>query len=701
MRNSAILSVGRMTGARRYAICSVAQRLTLVAIVAVGLAACGDDDPATNVYPTPTCADPAIRASEPLCALDDADPRCDFLIEEKCLLPYPSSTFLVPDASMATGVRISYPLEAMSANVRGVHIDPTEWNTLDGFSPGAVVMALFPEGIDLQASQVPPITDIGRSLAADSPTILIDASGDEPQLVPHFAELDVQATTDAVRVFMIRPAVRLRDGGRYVVGIRRLIDMQGQPIRARRAFEILRDGLATPVQAINARREQFEDIFGVLAAAGVDRRELILAWDFSTASSENLTRRAVALRDRGLAANGPGGPPFTVDSIEDDYSPDIYRRIRGTFTVPLFTTNPGPGTARNPTVLNLDADGLPVQNGTTTAPFTVHIPRSAAEPGASPGRAMIYGHGLFGTGSGEIRADHLQSVVNRFNFIVGATDWVGMASEDLTPVLGLISDLSSFRQIPDRLQQAMLNFILLGRLFIAADGFNSHPAFMIDGRAVIDPSHLYYYGISQGGIQGGTYMALSPDSERGVLGVGASNYSILLQRSSAFGRFQFPLNLQYTDELDRSLLFGLIQQLWDRAEPQGYMSRLLSNPLPNTPVKKILFQMGVHDSQVPNIGTEIQVRGLGITAVAPSARPLFGVPEQAAPFDGSAFVPYDVGGTPSPLTNTAPADDNGVHEAVRRRDPAQLQVDAFLRPDGMVLNFCDGPCVFQNVPGVR
>jgi hypothetical protein len=79
---------------------------------------------------------------------------------------------------------------------------------------------------------------------------------------------------------------------------------------------------------------------------------------------------------------------------------------------------------------------------------------------------------------------------------------------------------------------------------------------------------------------------------------------------------------------------------------------------------------------------------------------LFQVPEMPAPFDGSAFVVYDVNGAPPPLTNTAPTMDNGVHEAVRRLDAAQRQIDAFLRGDGTVQNFCDGACVFQNVPGV-
>ena len=195
-------------------------------------------------------------------------------------------------------------------------------------------------------------------------------------------------------------------------------------------------------------------------------------------------------------------------------------------------------------------------------------------------------------------------------------------------------------------------------------------------------------------------MALATDSVRGVLGVGAANYSLLLERSLDFAPFQAVLEVSYPDRLDRQLLVGLIQQLWDRGEPQGYLPHVVADPLPGTPAKKILMQIGLYDSQVSNIATTIEARSFGIPNLAPTILPLFGVPEMEAPFDGSAFVPYDVNAVVSPLTNTPPAGENGVHEAVRRLDAARRQIDAFLRPDGRVENFCDGPCFFMDVPNV-
>lgn len=644
-------------------------------------------------YQPGTCEDPAVRAQEPLCVLDQRPFTCDFLVEEHCLLPFPTSAFLKPDASTPTGWRVDIPRQAMPANRNGVHIDPAEYNTFDGFSPGAVLLALFREGVDLAASGVPPITDLSVSLREDSPTVLLDA--DTGERVLHFTELDEQTDRVDQKVLMIRPGVRLREKHRYIVAIRGLVDLQGLPIQPRRAFRILRDGLDTPVRAIDDRRPLFEDIFARLAAAGVERESLILAWDFVVASTEALTSRALSIRDQGLAANGPGAPPFEVTEIEEEVDENILRRVRGTFIVPLFMRSAVP-----PTRMNLEEDGVPRQNGTATAPFIVNIPRSTVAGGrAHPARPIVYGHGLFGAGT-EINAGHLRAFSNRVNFIVGATNWIGMSEQDLPHVMAMIRDLSDFSIIPDRLQQAMLNFILLGRLFIAEDGFSSHPAFQLDGAPLIDRTELYYYGISQGGIQGGTYLALSPDTTRGVLGVGASNYSILLQRSIDFLPFQFLLNGWYQNQLERSLLYPLLQMPWDRAEPQGFLSHLVDDPLPGTPPKKVLIQMGVNDSQVPNIGTEIQVRSLGIPAVAPSALPAFQIPERETPFDGSAYVPYDVNGAATPLTNTPPPFENGVHEAVRRLRAAQDQIDAFLRPDGRIENFCGGPCVFTDVPGV-
>jgi hypothetical protein len=76
---------------------------------------------------------------------------------------------------------------------------------------------------------------------------------------------------------------------------------------------------------------------------------------------------------------------------------------------------------------------------------------------------------------------------------------------------------------------------------IHPDGLKSDPAFHVDPQnaasaPVIDASHLYYDGNSQGGIIGGALTAIAPDFTRAALGAAAMRYSVLLPRSIAFDR---------------------------------------------------------------------------------------------------------------------------------------------------------------------
>ena len=67
---------------------------------------------------------------------------------------------------------------------------------------------------------------------------------------------------------------------------------------------------------------------------------------------------------------------------------------------------------------------------------------------------------------------------------------------------------------------------------------------------------------------------------------------------------------------------------------------------------------------------------------------------EEGPLSVSAVVEFDFG-LPEPLPGTyaePPAETNEVHEGLRRLDAAQEQIDQFLRPDGIIENFCDGAC---------
>src|SRR5262249_23692818 len=158
-----------------------------------------------------------------------------------------------------------------------------------------------------------------------------------------------------------------------------------------------------------------------------------------------------------------------------------------TFEVPLYLT--GDGTAGHR--FDLDAAGLPRRQASPwVATFTCNLPQSAI---AGPARTSLYGHGLLGDQS-EVNGSLVRSMSPTYNVAYCATDWIGMAEEDVGNAVNILLDLSRFPSLADRLQQGFLNFLFLGRLMRHPAGFVSHPAFQVDGAPAIDPNELYFDG---------------------------------------------------------------------------------------------------------------------------------------------------------------------------------------------------------------
>jgi hypothetical protein len=623
-----------------------------------------------------------------------------------CLLPYPSDFFLADDPSTPTGKRVAYDPLVTPANASGVHISNVPYASLDGFSPGSMALVNFPTGVDLVASNVPPYSNPAASVDPGSPTVLIEADSPGCTRVLHFGENDVSVAPGNVPVappdqaFIIRPLVRLKNATRYIVALRGLVDQQASLLQAPLGFAALRDGTPSGLPVLEARRAHVDSVIDKLETdCGIARSSLVLAWDFTTASDDAIERWLIHMRDTTFAQLGPANAPaFTVNTVEDppllnsggtQPDPRICRRVTGTYTVPLFTTADGPGS-----VLNLDPmTNLPVQNGTTQAPFSVVIPCSLVA-GPTAGRPIFYGHGLLGSGAGEVTAGNLRDLADNHGFVLAATDWQGFSNADLGTVLSFITDLSNFRKLPERSHQGILNQLVLARLLGAPNGFSSDPAFQVDlgggnFAPLIDPTEVYYYGNSQGGILGGVVMALAQETTRGVLGVPGANFSTLLQRSIDFEPYFALLRVNYPDNLGRMITYPLLQQLWDRAEPNGWYHQTLAGGVPNTPAHKLLIHMARGDDEVANLATTIMVRSLGIPQVDIPIQSYFGIPVATAPFDGSAMVESDFGVPPVPTTNIPPP-DNAVHGQMRALAPIQQQISQFLQPAGDIQQFCSG-----------
>ncbi len=656
---------------------------------------------------------------------------CDFLDPSDCLYPFPSDYFSVADPGTDTGRRVRFRTASMPRNNTGVPIEAGDYNWNDGFSPGATMLTRIPN-IDLAMTGAAPITDIERSLDVDAPIVVINATTLARHLI--WAELDANATDPSQQAVIIHPAVSLDEGARYIVALRNLKDAGGAPLTPTPEFVAYRDGTPLADAEQEARRGHMDDVLDTLEDAGIDRDELYLAWDFTVASSRSMTERLLAMRDDAFGRLDSASPAFVVTNVfehscstvgtnpnpaggcstdadcgaggvcdlaSDGVASNIFRRVVGTYFVDRYVDSTTP-----PARFVLDANGLPILQGTPQpAPFVCNIPRAAlpnAIGPAVPARASIYGHGLLGSHT-EVSAGNVRAMANEHNFVFCATKWIGMSNDDVPNAITILGEFSNFPTLTDRLQQAMLNQLVLARLMIAAGGFVAHPAFQdASASPVIDTSDVFYDGNSQGGIFGGTVMAVAQDITRGVLGVPGMNYSLLLTRSIDFTLYAAVMNPAYPNQLQRPLALGLAQMLWDRSEPNGYARHMTTDPLPNTPPHKVLLHVAFGDHQVANVATEIEARTIGASIHQPAiaggrhsdVNPYYGIPAIASyPFDGSALIIWDSGAATPPTSNLPPTTGADPHSDPRNSPVARQQKSDFLQTGGMVTDVCSGvPC---------
>lgn len=510
---------------------------------------------------------------------------CDPIDPAGCMLPYPNDWFTKYDPSSATSRRLDLNPLAMPRNIAGRSIDPTDYNRSDGFSSGATILTVVPgmtRNRDLGLSALP--TDVNMAVnnmavnqAPGLGVMLLDATTGKTW--PVWVELD-QYTSESSGIpagtigsvqqdLMIHPAANLLDGHRYIIALRHLTTDNlslAQPNPTFESFVKAFSGSRAPDPRAAHMNRVFEDLQEAGWTVSGDPSELYLAWDFTTASTQNVTGRMLAIRDDAFRQLGESkaavdagqdsgaAPSFAVSSVSNfslSQNPNVAREIVGTFAVPCyiaptcsppvkckdlvsaspFDDCPSPGSFYYADPTDPDGDPSQVPGQTYQAAFTCIVGRNAYQAHQLL-RPVDYGHGLFGSHS-EVTASPQEEMANREGMMYCATDWFGWANTDIPNAILAISDLSNFKVLADRGQQGELDFLYLQRLLINPKGFASNSAFQYSpGKSFINLNDgVYYDGNSQGGIFGGTVCAVSIDVQRCALGVNGIDYSTLLPRS--------------------------------------------------------------------------------------------------------------------------------------------------------------------------
>lgn len=678
------------------------------ALALAALSGC-DDEPAE----TPG-VDGAVDAGEmpaPDMAVEPPmDDGCDPLQTAACAMPWPSDRYLVADETRDTGYVLDFPATATPASAAAGPIDPTAWRRLDGYGLGTPILALFE---DVEPTQLPDETRIADSLADDAAALLFAVGDDGLTRVPYYIDLDGQADSASERIAIMRPAVILQPDTRYIVAYRGLQTSAGAPIAPSEAFAALVAGNASGHLA--TRQALFDEIFALLEGEGIARDTLTLAWSFHTASVGALTGRLLHMVDEGLETVGDDGPELVIDEI-DRYSPDpdnaegleynpyIAYRFKGHFRAPHYMKASEVVLDKQGWIFNLGDDGLPEQNGwRENVRWYASVPYGALD--GTPHGLINHGHGMFGDAKdaadlGWTRLCGLASarecgwfhgrVDAQHRFITYAVDLIGMSADDRDDnALTILADISLFPWIADRLHQGLLEYTLITRAMQRR--FTSLPEVAELGVTLAE-GESYYWGISQGAIFGATFLSISPDVDRGVLGVAGANYATLLERSRNFEPFFAVLGSVYSGRANQLMAIAMMQLLWDGTDSISYY-RHLNDPLPGRAPAQAMVDIAVGDYQVPPLSVETVARSdVGVPIMANYGRAVPLAAEQPYPHTGSGLIAWHFGNVWPAPGNHPPADADEIgdpHESIRHMDAHTAQMAHFFRT-GEIRDACNG-----------
>lgn len=600
-----------------------------------------------------------------------------------CFLPYPSDFFRAEDSAQVTGYRIVVPAAAKVKTNSGGVADPHQTFAADGFSTVNPIVTYLPVDVTDEGF-VKLADDPALSLSAStSHTLIVDPSGTP---VAHFVDLDPRATDVKRRAMILHVLVPLADQTRYSVFVFG-VKSGGALAPTPEGFRRVRDGLAGTDPALKAQVTGWGERLKPLAKQlNLDVSTLQLAWEFSTGSQQNAAGDMLRVRALTQSWLETHLPEVTVTSVEENPYDNVWRVVRGTVSTPLFTNIAGPG-AR----LNRGSDGLVAQNGTTTFAFIAVVPSAVRDTTGVAG-TFLYGHGFFGN-FGELTGGSARAFAQKLGRTMIAAEWWGMSTPDVAGLAeALVGHPSNTAAFAERVHQGFANWAVLS--YAVEHVLPSLDAFQRPGGAgpYLQADASLYLGISQGTMLGVGMMAVNPSIKRISFEVGGSDYSALMFRSQPFKRFLDLLEQDLTDPLDEQKFVASLQRQIDRVDPNTYARYLLREPLPGSPARKVVLQVGLADLEVPNFGSFLLARSLGLKVFVPAPKAVWGLEPMTDGASGALEV-YDFGIDADAVYRDAAFSTvtNSVHDTVRTLGATYRQT-AKLFDEGVLQRFCSGVC---------
>jgi len=597
-----------------------------------------------------------------LAACEGPAPEGEGIVGDALLNPFPSMLAM-------TDGHLDIPADALPVPIDGTPVPFDRLGFRTGFSRAQVSWLKLP---DPDASGFPTWK---APTPGEGSVLLVDL--DDGEFLPVMAELDAHEDAADEPSILIRPLVAMTPGHRVAVVVTK--DVAPRPER----FDAL-IGLRPPEDLADYAPD-FRALIDDLDGLGVPEGDIALAWDFPIDANGGRTTLQSAL-DQAVVPNTWTLPRVRDLDLGELVAPTTWRAADGSFDSPSFLL-------ADDDWLDLGDDGTVTQHGTLPSYLYVHIPESVKDAPAGTVPVLVFGHGIFGSPEYYLDDDEdengLLALADEAGVIVVATRWRGMYAGARVDALGAAQDFGQLPIVTDRLLQGVIDTRTLVEM-VNSGPFLDDPVFLgASGQKLPDPTKVGYYGISLGGIGGAVLIGSGAPVDAGVLHVGGSSWSTMLERSTQWVAFELFLEVSIPDPADRQLLYAGMQLFWDPVDPVAWSDELAAGP-------PVLWQESIGDEQVPNFTTEIVARSAGATLLGPAVREPYGMTATAGPLPAGSIAvsQFDPEVGEQPDVNR-PGSNSGAHSIPRTWSGARLQTIDFLDSAalGTVVHHCgETPC---------
>ncbi len=606
-------------------------RIVLSALIAIS-AACGEEGAPSEDAPSGPGAVAGTRAIFVVPSSLDALGGATFFDH-----PWPSDLRREPDGTVRF---VGWPNPSAVPLVDEL-VSATA-GLLRGFSPTAAAYLRFRGAID--PATLPP--DPGATGDASSAVQIVDVDPTSPErgtrrlAQTRWHEKVAETSYYAPNTLAVMPLLGkpLRPKTTYAVVVTRKVRAADGSELGRPAELAQVLGLAPADGANRAAAERFAPAVRALADAGVPATEIAHLTVFTT---DDPTAETFAVAD-DVVKNVPAPSARDWTAKDDTAELDVYEGTYG--PSPNYQVGAVPYREKK------DGGGFVFENGAPKLQdvfdlrFALAVPKAAACPPPAGGYPVVlYAHGTGGDYRSFVSDGTARSLAGQCLASMGIDQIFhgtrpGAPPENDPARDGTISFL--FFNFDNALagrtnnRQAAIDLVQQARLF--TDTKTAVPASVSRTGAAIafDPSHVLYFGHSQGGLNGPLFLAAS-DAARGAVlsGAGSVLGVALLEKTQPVDITKLVRLLvcgSSSDCAEELSVFHpgitLAQSIVDASDPVHYASFITSTPRPGLTPKSIYQTEGVNpdgtgDTFAPPKGIEALSVALGLPTVLPGIRP--------------------------------------------------------------------------------